>query len=62
MDGLISFNNRPLRIAIYLGLALVGVAALYAAWITGVALVDGVDSPATSPSSWRSWGWAACRW
>ncbi|PBC77673.1 glycosyltransferase involved in cell wall bisynthesis [Streptomyces sp. TLI_235] len=45
MDGLISFNNRPLRIAIYLGLALVGVAALYAAWITGVALVDGVDSP-----------------
>ncbi len=45
MDGLISFNNRPLRIAIYLGLALVGVAALYAAWIIGVALVDGIDSP-----------------
>ncbi|MFB7668455.1 glycosyltransferase family 2 protein [Kitasatospora sp. NPDC056138] len=45
MDGLISFNNRPLRIAIYLGLALVGLAALYAAWITGVALVDGIDSP-----------------
>jgi len=45
MDGLISFNNRPLRIAIYLGLALVGVAALYAAWITGVAIVDGIDSP-----------------
>lgn len=45
IDGLISFNNRPLRIGIYLGLALVGVAALYAAWITGVALIDGVDSP-----------------
>ncbi|AUG79801.1 membrane protein [Kitasatospora sp. MMS16-BH015] len=45
MDGLISFNNRPLRVAIYLGLALVGVAVLYAAWITGVALVDGIDSP-----------------
>ncbi|MDH6128703.1 glycosyltransferase family 2 protein [Kitasatospora sp. GP82] len=45
MDGLISFNNRPLRIAIYLGLVLVGLAALYAAWITGVALVDGIDSP-----------------
>lgn len=45
IDGLISFNNRPLRIGIYLGLALVGVAALYAAWITGAALIDGVDSP-----------------
>jgi glycosyltransferase involved in cell wall biosynthesis len=45
MDGLISFNNRPLRLAIYLGLALVGLAGLYAAWITAAAMVDGIDSP-----------------
>ncbi|GAA2270406.1 MULTISPECIES: glycosyltransferase family 2 protein [Kitasatospora] len=45
MDGLISFNNRPLRLAIYLGLTLVGLAALYAAWITASAMVDGIDSP-----------------
>ncbi|MFB7370477.1 glycosyltransferase family 2 protein [Streptomyces sp. NPDC056222] len=45
MDGLISFNNRPLRIAIWLGLTLVGVAALYAVWITVTALTQGVSAP-----------------
>jgi glycosyltransferase involved in cell wall biosynthesis len=45
MDGLISFNNRPLRIAIWLGITLAGLAALYAVWITAVAMVNGVTMP-----------------
>jgi glycosyltransferase involved in cell wall biosynthesis len=46
MDGLISFNNRPLRLAIYAGLALASIAALYALVITTLALVQGPpDAP-----------------
>ena len=45
LDGLLSFNNKPLRAAVYLGLILVSVALAYAAWIVGVALVNGVDTP-----------------
>ncbi|MFD3722862.1 glycosyltransferase family 2 protein [Streptomyces sp. NPDC058674] len=45
MDGLISFNNRPLRIAIWLGVSLVALTALYALWITVMAATNGVESP-----------------
>ncbi|MEU4268343.1 glycosyltransferase family 2 protein [Streptomyces sp. NPDC026092] len=45
MDGLISFNNRPLRIAIWMGLGLSALAALYAIWITVMAITDGVSQP-----------------
>ncbi|MEU7029675.1 glycosyltransferase family 2 protein [Streptomyces sp. NPDC015232] len=45
LDGLLSFNNKPLRAAVYLGMVLVAVAFAYAAWIVGVALVNGVDTP-----------------
>ncbi|MEU8761965.1 glycosyltransferase family 2 protein [Streptomyces sp. NPDC048659] len=45
LDGLISFNNKPLRAAVYLGMTLVALAFAYAAWIVGVALVNGVDTP-----------------
>ncbi|MFF6778399.1 glycosyltransferase family 2 protein [Streptomyces sp. NPDC012637] len=45
LDGLLSFNNKPLRAAVYLGLILVAVAFAYAAWIVGVALVNGVETP-----------------
>ncbi len=45
LDGLLSFNNKPLRAALYLGMALVAAACLYAAWIVGDALVNGVDTP-----------------
>ncbi|MFF9865058.1 MULTISPECIES: glycosyltransferase family 2 protein [unclassified Streptomyces] len=45
LDGLLSFNDKPLRAALYLGLLLVSVAAVYAAWIVGAALVNGVDTP-----------------
>ncbi|MFI9105632.1 glycosyltransferase family 2 protein [Streptomyces fildesensis] len=45
IDGLISFNNRPLRMGIHLGLALAGLAGLYAAWVTVAAVVGGVTAP-----------------
>ncbi|EME98032.1 glycosyltransferase [Streptomyces mobaraensis NBRC 13819 = DSM 40847] len=45
IDGLISFNNRPLRLAFYSGLALSFTAAVYALWtIVNVAL-HGVEVP-----------------
>ncbi|WP_225844618.1 glycosyltransferase family 2 protein [Streptomyces sp. HPF1205] len=45
IDGLISFNNRPLRLAIYTGLALASVAAVYAVVITVLAMIQGPDAP-----------------
>jgi glycosyltransferase involved in cell wall biosynthesis len=45
IDGLVSFNSRPLRIAIWLGLALAGLAVLYAGWITVDAVANGVTVP-----------------
>ncbi|GHH47624.1 glycosyltransferase family 2 protein [Streptomyces candidus] len=45
LDGVLSFNDKPLRAALYLGLALLTVAGLYTAWIVGDALVNGVDTP-----------------
>lgn len=45
MDGLISFNNRPLRLAIYVGMALSAVAAAYAVGVTVMAMVQGPDAP-----------------
>ncbi|MFB7180753.1 glycosyltransferase family 2 protein [Streptomyces sp. NPDC056257] len=45
MDGLISFNNRPLRIGIWFGVSLVALTGLYALWITVMAITNGVESP-----------------
>jgi glycosyltransferase involved in cell wall biosynthesis len=45
LDGLLSFNNRPLRAALHLGLTLLTCAALYTAWIVGAAAVNGVRTP-----------------
>lgn len=45
MDGLISFNNRPLRIGIWAGASLVALTGLYALVITIQAITQGVDSP-----------------
>ncbi|MFF3635355.1 glycosyltransferase family 2 protein [Streptomyces sp. NPDC002250] len=45
LDGLLSFNNRPLRAALWLGTGLLLCAGLYTAWIVGAALVHGVDAP-----------------
>ncbi|MCH5673482.1 glycosyltransferase family 2 protein [Streptomyces gilvus] len=45
LDGLISFNNRPLRAALHLGFALLLCAAAYTAWIVGAAIINGVSTP-----------------
>ncbi|MER5306447.1 glycosyltransferase family 2 protein [Streptomyces sp. NPDC002773] len=45
MDGLISFNNRPLRIALWGGMMLTGLAAVYAIWVTVTAFTQGVTAP-----------------
>ncbi|MFE7665831.1 glycosyltransferase family 2 protein [Streptomyces celluloflavus] len=45
IDGLISFNCRPLRLAIYAGLSLASLAAVYTLWIIGAALAGGVTAP-----------------
>ncbi|MES5822314.1 glycosyltransferase family 2 protein [Streptomyces sp. RG80] len=45
LDGLLSFNNRPLRAALHLGMGLLLCAGLYTAWIVGAALVNGVETP-----------------
>jgi polyisoprenyl-phosphate glycosyltransferase len=45
IDGLISFNNRPLRLAIYLGLAMAAIATAYALVITTLAAIEGPDVP-----------------
>ncbi|MER6062866.1 glycosyltransferase family 2 protein [Streptomyces sp. CA-142005] len=45
IDGLLSFNNRPLRAALWLGMGLLLCAGLYTAWIVGAALINGVQTP-----------------
>ncbi|WP_425458481.1 glycosyltransferase family 2 protein [Amycolatopsis rhizosphaerae] len=45
IDGVISFNDRPLRAAIYLGLLCTVLAFGYAAWVVGVALARGNPVP-----------------
>ncbi|MFG2633624.1 glycosyltransferase family 2 protein [Streptomyces sp. NPDC048362] len=45
LDGLLSFNNRPLRAALWLGVSLLLCAGLYTAWIVGAALAHGVQTP-----------------
>ena len=45
IDGLISFNNRPLRLGIHVGLLLTALAMAYAAVITILAIVNGISAP-----------------
>ncbi|MFF8959476.1 glycosyltransferase family 2 protein [Streptomyces sp. NPDC014894] len=45
IDGLLSFNSRPLRLAIHAGLWLFLSALAYALWIVANVVVDGVDTP-----------------
>ncbi|MGW1365185.1 glycosyltransferase family 2 protein [Streptomyces chartreusis] len=45
IDGLVSFNSRPLRMAIYTGLCLFLAAVGYALWITAGVVINGVDTP-----------------
>ncbi|MFD3511781.1 glycosyltransferase family 2 protein [Streptomyces sp. NPDC058657] len=45
LDGVLSFNNKPLRAALYLGMLLLACAMAYTAWIVGDALLNGVETP-----------------
>ncbi|MEV3988603.1 glycosyltransferase family 2 protein [Streptomyces sp. NPDC049837] len=45
IDGLLSFNSRPLRLAIHTGLWLFLSALVYALWIVANVILDGVDTP-----------------
>lgn len=45
IDGLLSFNSRPLRLAIHTGLCLFLSGLLYAGWIIADDLINGVDTP-----------------
>ncbi|GGU89105.1 glycosyl transferase [Streptomyces albospinus] len=45
IDGMISFNCRPLRAAIYTGLSLASLATLYTFWVIGSAVAGGVTAP-----------------
>ena len=45
LDGLISFNNRPLRVAIYFGLALSALSLAYTLTLIGIAIFQGVSTP-----------------
>ncbi|MEV8410009.1 glycosyltransferase [Streptomyces niveus] len=45
IDGLISFNSRPLRLAIYAGLTLALAAFVYALWIVADVALHGVRVP-----------------
>ncbi|MET8118418.1 glycosyltransferase family 2 protein [Micromonospora sp. NPDC005189] len=44
-DGLLSFNNRPLRLAIHGGLFLTLIAVAYMAWVVADAVEKGIDVP-----------------
>ncbi|MFI8194143.1 glycosyltransferase family 2 protein [Streptomyces sp. NPDC085946] len=45
VDGVLSFNTRPLRAALHLGSTLTLGAGLYAVWIIAAVVVGGVDTP-----------------
>ena len=45
IDGILSFNNRPLRILIYLGLILTGISILYLLYLFVSILLHGIDQP-----------------
>ena len=45
IDGVVSFNSRPLRLAIYFGAFISLVAFLYALWVLGDAVINGNPAP-----------------
>jgi len=52
VDGIVSFNSRPLRIAIYLGLLIVAVGLIYAVWIGVGFLAGGIAVPGYITTIW----------
>jgi glycosyltransferase involved in cell wall biosynthesis len=45
IDGVVSFNYRPLRLSIWFGVMVTAVAVLYALWVLGSAIVNGNSAP-----------------
>lgn len=45
IDGILSFNTRPLRAAIHLGVLVSAAAFIYALWVVADAIVGGISSP-----------------
>ena len=45
IDGVLSFNNKPLRLAVYIGGLITSLSAAYVIWIIARAAVFGIDSP-----------------
>lgn len=45
MDGIFSFNNKPLRVCIYLGGSLVGLSILYLIYLFIQIIFHGIDAP-----------------
>ena len=45
LDGMISFNNKPLRVCIWLGLMVVAFSLLYLLWLVGNAMSFGIQVP-----------------
>jgi glycosyltransferase involved in cell wall biosynthesis len=45
IDGVVSFNYRPLRLSIWFGVLVTAVATLYALWVLGSAIANGNSVP-----------------
>jgi glycosyltransferase involved in cell wall biosynthesis len=45
IDGVVSFNHKPLRLAIYIGLAVSALAFFYAGYVIIDAILEGIDAP-----------------
>ena len=45
IDGVMSFNNKPLRASIWMGLWVVGLSVLYVAWLIFNAVTGSIDVP-----------------
>lgn len=45
IDGVVSFNYRPLRLSIWFGVLVTAVAVLYALWVLGAAIIHGNSAP-----------------
>lgn len=45
IDGVLSFNNKPLRLAVYLGGLITALSLAYVLWVIAAAVIYGIDSP-----------------
>lgn len=45
LDGIMSFNNAPLRVAVYIGVAVTLLSLVYVVYLIVAALTTGIDSP-----------------